>query len=74
MKKAITFIAAILLAICLTTKVEAKPVDKATAASLATRVLNKAVVDATPSQFTGLHLFFGADGKGFALIAADDCV
>lgn len=48
--------------------------DKATSASLATRVLNKAVVDATSSQFTGLHLFVGADGKGFAPIAADDCI
>ena len=48
--------------------------DKATSASLATRVLNKAVVDATSSQFTGLHLFVGADGKGFAPIAADDRV
>ncbi len=73
-KKAITFIAAIVLAVCLTAKVEAKPVDKAAATSLATRLLNKAVVDATPSQFTGCLLFTDADGKGFALIAADDCV
>ncbi len=51
---------------------EAKPVDKTTAAILAARILNKTVVDATPSQFTGCHLFAGADGKGFVLLAADD--
>lgn len=55
-------------------RVEAKPVDKTTTANLATRILNKAVVDATPEQFTGCHLYVGADGKGFVLLAADDRV
>ena len=53
---------------------QAKPVDKATAAQMAARVLNKAVADATPTQFTECYLFTGADGKGFVLMAADDCV
>lgn len=58
----------------LAVRVEAKSVDKSTTANLATRVLNKAVVDATPEQFTGCRLYVGADGKGFVLLAADDRV
>lgn len=58
----------------LTMRVEAKSVDKSTTANLAARVLNKAVVDATPEQFTGCRLYVGADGKGFVLLAADDRV
>ena len=58
----------------LAVRVEAKSVDKTTTANLATRVLNKAVVDATPEQFTGCRLYVGADGKGFVLLAADDRV
>ena len=57
-----------------TVRTEANPVDKSTVASIAAKVLNKAVVDATPQHFTECYLFVGADGKGFVLIAADDCV
>lgn len=53
---------------------QAKPVDKETALQVATRVLHKAVVDATPQHFTECYLFVGIDEKGFALISADDCV
>ena len=67
MKHIITFIAVLVLTESLNAKVEANPVNKATAASLAAQVLKKSVVDATPSQFTGCHLFTGADGKGFVL-------
>lgn len=52
----------------------AKPVDKAVAARVANDVLKKQVVDATPNAFTECYLFVGVDGKGFAIIAADDCV
>lgn len=55
-------------------RVEAKPVDKISSANLATRILNKAVLDVTPEQFTGCYLYVGADGKGFVLLAADDRV
>lgn len=54
--------------------VYANPVDKAAAAKVAGNLLKKQVVDATPDSFTECYLFVGADGKGFALIAADDCV
>ena len=57
-----------------TTVMHAKPVDKAVAARVANDVLKKQVVDATPDAFTVCYLFVGADGKGFAIIAADDCV
>lgn len=72
MKRIITIVAALVLAAGLTTRMEAKPVDKATAASIAARVLNKTVVDATPVRLDGCFLFTGADGKGFVLLAADD--
>ena len=72
MKHTIKLLAAIVLAVGLSARMEAKPVDKAIATHLAAQVLNKAVVDATPSRFTGCHLFTGADGKGFVLLAADD--
>lgn len=52
----------------------AKPVDKAVAAKQASALLRKPVVDATPASFTECYLFVGADGRGFALLAADDCV
>ena len=52
----------------------AKPVDPAVARMAATHLLQKAVSDVTPASFTECYLFVGADGKGFALIAADDCV
>lgn len=54
--------------------VSANPVDKSTLAHIAAKVLNKAVVDATPQRFTECYLFVGADGKGFVLVSADDCV
>jgi len=74
MKRIITFVAALVLAAGFTGKMVAKPVDKATAASIAARVLNKAVVDATSVRLNGCFLFTGADGKGFVLMAADDRV
>ena len=74
MKRIITIVAALVLAAGLTGRMEAKPVDKATAASIAARVLNKAVVDATTVRLDGCFLFTGADGKGFVLMAADDRV
>ena len=52
----------------------AKPVDPSTARRAAENLLHKAVVDATPVSFSQCYLFVGADGTGFALIAADDCV
>ena len=51
----------------------AKPVDMPTARRVAETLLRRAVVDATPATFTHCYLFTGADGKGFALIAGDDC-
>lgn len=54
--------------------VEAKPVDKAIAARAAANVLHKAVVNATPENFTECYLFIAADGAGFVLLSADDCV
>lgn len=71
MKKTFTTLAFVMI-VSLFARMEAHPVDKATAASLAAQVLYKNVIDATPSQFTGCRLFTGADGKGFVLIAADD--
>ncbi len=52
----------------------AKPVDLSPARRVAETLLHKAVVDATPAGFTHCYLFAGADGRGFALVAADDCV
>ena len=60
--------------VCAAVVLQAKPVDKAVAARYAAQVLHKAVVDVTPQQFTECYLFVGVDNKGFALIAADDCV
>ena len=71
MKKTFTTLVFAMI-VSLFARMEANPVDKATAASLAAQVLNKNVIDATPSQFTGCRLFTGADGKGFVLIADDD--
>ena len=73
MKRYILLLLSALL-MSLAATLEARPVDKAAAASLAERILNKTVVDATPARFTGCHLFTGTDGKGFVLIAADDRV
>jgi hypothetical protein len=74
MKRIITIVTALVLAAGLSGRMEAKPVDKASAASIAARVLNKAVVNATPVRLDGCFLFTGADGKGFVLMAADDRV
>ena len=52
----------------------AKTVDLAVARVAAAHLLQKEVFCATPETFTECYLFVGADGKGFALIAADDCV
>lgn len=52
----------------------AKPIDPAAAARIATDILQKKVVNATPESFTECYLFVGVDGYGFALVAADDCV
>ena len=52
----------------------AKPVDSKAAQLDAERLLGKAVVNATPANFTECYLFIGSDGRGFALMAADDCV
>ncbi|MBR1549356.1 MAG: C10 family peptidase [Bacteroidales bacterium] len=52
----------------------AKDVDPAVARTAAMHLLQKDVVDATPDAFSECYLFVGADGQGFALIAADDCV
>ena len=52
----------------------AKPVNIEVARHVAETLLGKQVVDATPVQFTHIYLFKGADDKGFALIAADNCV
>lgn len=71
MKKSV---ALVLLFLACTVVIQAKPVDKAVAARYAALVLHKGVVDATPARFTECYLFSGADGEGFALIAADDCV
>lgn len=52
----------------------AKPIDPEAARQKAQRLLGKAVVDATPADFTECYLFVGTDGTGFVLVAADDCV
>ena len=52
----------------------AKTVDLAVARVAAAHLLQKEVFCATPETFTECYLFVGADGKGFALIAADDRV
>lgn len=41
---------------------------------VAQNLLQKTVVDATPKAFTECYLFVGADGIGFVLLSADDCV
>ncbi len=64
----------ILLLLCFPAVMQAKPVDKAVAGQVASQVLKKQVVNATPADFTECYLFIGADGKGFALVSADDCV
>ncbi len=52
----------------------AKPVNHLEAQHVAENLLHKVVVDATPANFSQCYLFAGADGKGFVLVAADDCV
>ena len=52
----------------------AKPVTPDVARRVAQNKLRKTVVDATPDYLTHCYLFLGADGRGFALVAADDCV
>ncbi len=71
MKKIFLSIIAVLV---IAAEVQAKPVGRDVAARLAGNVLQKQVVDATPAAFTECYLFVGADGKGFALVSADDCV
>ncbi len=63
-----------LLTLALAFPVAANPVDRQAAAKAAAGLLHKQVVDATPADFTECYLFVGADGHGFALLAADDCV
>lgn len=63
-----------LLTLALAFPVAANPVDRQAAAKAAADLLHKQVVDATPADFTECYLFVGADGHGFALLAADDCV
>ena len=52
----------------------AAPADSSLLARLATRILGRPVVDATPPAFADMRLFHGADGRGFVLLSADDCV
>ena len=70
MKKYFLYIAAVLLAFT----AAAKPVPVTTAQRVAEGLLQKTVVLAEEATFTECYLFRGADGDGFALIAADDCV
>ena len=63
-----------LLAFAFIGGVAAKPVGKGTAAQIASKVLQKAVSDATPDSFAECYLFVATDGKGFVLLSADDCV
>ncbi len=65
---------ALILTLCVAAMVQAKPVSRDAAARVAAQALRKPVVDATPKQFTECYLFVGTDGKGFVLLAADDCV
>ena len=52
----------------------AKPVDPSVARRVAENLLHKSVINATPADFSQCYLFAGADGKGFVLVASDDCV
>lgn len=70
MKK--SFLLVLLLLIVAT--VGAKPVDYLVAQRVAGNFLLKPVIDATPADFSQCYLFTGADGTGFVLVAADDCV
>ena len=74
MKKKFTLFILVAIMSLFAARMAANPVDKSTAASIAAKVLNRAVVDATPQQFSEYYLFVGTDGKGFVLISADDCV
>lgn len=56
MSKKIFYIIVLFLSVSFSARVEAKPVDKAVAANIASNVLKKAVVDATPQQFTECYL------------------
>lgn len=71
MKKRILSFAVLLL---VSGVILANPVDPSVAMRVATNVLQKPVVDATPKTFTECYLFLGADGQGFVLLSADDCV
>lgn len=68
MKKIVTLVA-LLATVALAT---AKPVSLETARRAAENVLGRAVVDATPKDYTECYLFAGADGRGFVLLSADD--
>ena len=59
----------------LTGSLQAKPVDPTLLLRAAQHVLQRTdVVDATPATFTDCRLYVGADGRGFVLLADDDCV
>lgn len=63
-----------LLTLLLPALLPAKPVDPADLVRAAQQVLRRSdVVDVTPSRFTECRLFAGSDGRGFVLLAADDC-
>ena len=71
MKRLTPTLAALLLAVSL----QAKPVDPALLLHAASRVLQRTdLVEATPDGYTLCRLFAGADGRGFVLLSADDCV
>ena len=50
----------------------AKPVDRATASSVAERYLTD-VVDITPQGWTEIYVFAPRGGEGFVVVSADDC-
>ena len=51
-----------------------KPVEVSIARRVAAQVLQKAVADATPVEFSWCYLFNAVDGRGFVLVSASDCV
>lgn len=51
-----------------------KPVEVSIARRVAAQVLQKAVADATPVEFSQCYLFNAVDGRGFVLVSASDCV
>lgn len=65
---------ALAIAVLAVTLADAKPVERATAQRIASHILQKNLVDATPGSFTQCYLFTATDGKGFVLVSASDCV